>query len=62
MTNNDADQLYDRPTVIQLIQMDRGSTDTWGCFDLGGYICLGAYGCMGVYRHRGHMDIGGIQT
>ena len=27
---NDADQQYDRPTVIQLIQTGRGCTDIWG--------------------------------
>ena len=36
VTNNDADQLYDMPTVIQLIKIDRGCTDIWGCMDLGG--------------------------
>ena len=29
MTNNDADQLYDRPTVIQLYRQ-MGGVQTWG--------------------------------
>ena len=36
MTNNDVDQLYDWPTVIQLIQIYGGCADAWGCVDVWG--------------------------
>ena len=65
MTNNDADQLYYRPTVIQVILMYGGHTDIWqmhgryidilGCVDVWGCIDVGR--CMDIW---GHTDVWGI--
>ena len=46
MTNNDGDQLYDWPTVIQLIQMYGGHMEVWGIQMYGGVRMYGAYRCM----------------
>ena len=56
--NKDGDQLYDRPTVIQLIQTDRECTDIWGYMDLGGYRCMGPYDIWRAYGCRGCTDVG----
>ena len=55
MTNNDADELYDRPTVTQLIQIDRRCTDVRVHMDV--WAQTDVLGHMGVYRCRRHMDI-----
>ena len=62
MTNSDADQLYDRPTVMQLIQTDRRCADLWGYMDLGGYRFMGTciHGGMDVWWVYGHL--GSVQT
>ena len=43
MTNNDADQLYNRPTFIQLKQTDKGCTDIWEVYGLRRVQMLGVH-------------------
>ena len=59
MTNNDADQLYHRPSVIQLIQTDRQYTEILRVYGLGRIKMLeGIWVCGGVQIYGGHMAIG----
>ena len=59
VTNNDADQLYARPTVLHSLYRQIGGIH----MDLGGYRCLGAYGCMGVCGCMGaYGHMGNVQT
>ena len=59
--HNDVDQLYDWPTVIQLIQMYGAMYRHMGVYRCmqciqayeGVYRCMGTYRCRGVYRHGG---------
>ena len=42
VTDNDADQLYDRPMGTQLVESEMYSPDVWGHIDV-----------KGAYRHIG---------
>ena len=60
MTNNDADQLYDWPTVIQLIQMYGGIQNMGGIQTYGGMQTWGM-DIWGTYRQMEVCTNGGIQ-
>ena len=54
MTNNDVNQLYDRPTAIQLKQIDRRCIDIWGMYGLGRVLIP-----KGVWMYGECTDVGG---